>query len=102
MITHIVLLKTKKNASEADVSKLFAKIQGLKKFEPGFIAFSGGRYSSSEGLNRGFTHGFVITFTTPKARDNYLDHPEHEKVKLDALALVEGGVEGVTAFDYET
>ena len=40
-----------------------------------------GPYDSPEGLNDGFTHGFVMTFDTAASRDAYLPHPEHERVK---------------------
>jgi len=36
------------------------------------------------------------------ARDAYLPHPEHEKVKAKILDLLEGGLDGVVAFDFET
>ena len=48
------------------------------------------------------THGFCMTFPDAAARDAYLPHPEHEKVKAVVLEVLDGGLDGVVAFDYES
>ena len=58
---------------------------------------SAGPYSSPEGLNRGSTHGCLMTFADAAARNSYLTHPDHEKVKEQFLPFVEE----VVAFDFE-
>ena len=100
MITHIVLLRIRKDVAKKQVDGVFAEIAGLKSKIPGIVSYSAGPYSSDEGLQRGFTHGFCMTFQDAKARDRYLPHPEHEKVKKSVLAVLEGGLDGVLAFDY--
>jgi hypothetical protein len=60
-------------------------------------SFRAGVNSSPEGLNQGFTHGFVMAFDDATARDEYLVHPDHEKVKERFLPLVEN----VLVFDFE-
>jgi len=100
MIHHLVVLKIKKDAKPAQVTRMFAELDGLKKKIPGLLSFAGGPYSSPEGLNQGFTHGFVMTFSDGAARDGYLPHPEHEKVKERILPLLDGGLDGVVAFDF--
>lgn len=40
-----------------------------------------GPYNGNEGLNDGFTHGFLMTFESAESRDAYLPHPLHEEVK---------------------
>jgi hypothetical protein len=47
-------------------------------------------------MNDGFTHGFIMTFASPKARDEYLPHPEHERVK----AIVVPCLARVIVFDF--
>lgn len=96
-IKHIVLLNFKKGTPDAKIQTIFRDLEALKKVIPGILDFSGGPYSSHEGLNQGYTHGFVMTFDSAAARDGYLPHPEHEKVKSAILPLVDG----VVAFDYE-
>jgi hypothetical protein len=100
MIHHLVVLRIKKDAKPAQITRVFAELDGLKKKIPGILSFAGGPYSSPEGLNRGFTHGFVMTFRDSAARDGYLPHPEHEKVKERILPLLDGGLDGVVAFDF--
>lgn len=100
MITHVVLLRIRKAASKTEIERVFAELAALRTRIPGLLSFSGGAYSSPEGLHKGFTHGFVMTFADAAARDAYLPHPEHEKVKKLVLAVLDGGLDGVVAFDY--
>lgn len=55
-----------------------------------------GPYESSEGLNDGFTHGFIMTFDGPASRNAYLPHPLHEKAKQ----MVVPRLERVVVFDF--
>ena len=100
-VKHVVLMRFRTDAIPSAIDEVFADLATLKDSIPGMIDFSGGPYSSPEGLNKGFTHGFVMTFADAAARDSYLPHPEHEKVKIKIVSLLEGGIEGVVAFDWE-
>jgi hypothetical protein len=94
-IRHIVLIRF--SAAKAHrMPELYAALDGLRKVVAGFVAIEGGAYSSPEGLNQGFTHGFIMTFTDAASRDAYLNHPEHEKVKQGFLP----DLEAVIAFDF--
>ncbi len=101
MIVHLVLLKIRTDVPDDRVRDVFEAIGGLREKIDGIESFHWGPYSSHEGLNRGFTHGFSMTFTDAAARDAYLPHPEHEAVKEQVLSVLEGGIDGVLAFDYE-
>jgi len=77
-LRHIVLLKFKETATQADIYKVeqaFAKlpsqIEQIKEFEWGLN-------NSPENLNKGYTHGFLLTFDHEKDRDLYLPHPDHK------------------------
>ncbi|MBI2808917.1 MAG: Dabb family protein [Planctomycetes bacterium] len=94
-IHHIVLVKFPA-AKAHRMAELFGALDGLRKVIPGFESIEGGAYSSPEGLNQGYTHGFVMVFADAAARDVYLGHPEHEKVKQAFLP----DLEGVIAFDF--
>lgn len=96
-VHHMVLVRFKPDAPEATPTRLFAALAELKRTIPGILSYSGGPYSSPEGLNQGYTHGFLMTFESARARDVYLPHPDHEKVKSDFLPFVEA----VVAFDFE-
>jgi len=100
MIAHVVLLKIRADVPAERVERVFGALSGLRRKIPGLLSFEGGPYDSPEGLNRGYTHGFRMTFTDAAARDTYLPHPEHELVKGLVLEVLEGGLEGVLAFDY--
>ena len=95
-VHHMVLLKMKPGKAER-TRELFPALAELKRRIPGIVHFSGGAYRSPEGLNQGYTHGFLMTFTDAAARDHYLTHPDHEQVKQTFLP----DVESVIAFDYE-
>ena len=80
-VQHMVLVKFKEGTPAARVADLFAALGRLKQSVGGIVHYGGGPYSSPEGLQGGFTHGFLMTFADAAARNRYLDHPEHEQVK---------------------
>jgi len=96
-VHHLVLLKFRPDTTAGAIAELFRALADLRTSIPGIEHFCGGPYSSPEGLNQGFTHGFVMTFASPAARNAYLTHPEHDRVKVRFLP----GVESVIAFDFE-
>ena len=102
MMTHAVLLRIRREVPKKDVERIFAELAAMKPKVPGMLSFAGGPYSSSEGLNKGFTHGFVMTFRDAAARDAYLAHPAHEAVKGRVLEVLDGGIDGAVAFDFES
>jgi hypothetical protein len=95
-VYHLVLVKFPP-AKAHRMAELAIALDNLRKILPGFLSCSGGTYSSPEGLNQGYTHGFVMTFADPATRDRYLTHPDHEKIKQAFLP----DLEGVVAFDFE-
>jgi Stress responsive A/B Barrel Domain len=72
----------------------------LLKFKPGAEERFGPLMTALNGLRQrvaGFAHACLMTFTGAAARDQYLRHPDHEKVKDDFLPLLDD----VIAFDFE-
>jgi hypothetical protein len=102
MIKHVVLLKFKPSTTPQRIRDIFAGLAGLQQKIPGILDFSGGPYSSEEGLHKGFTHGFIMSFTDAAARDAYLPHPQHEIVKQMIVSELDGGINGAVAFDWES
>ncbi len=96
-VQHMVLVRFKPEVSEETIAESFRQLAELRELIPGILAFDGGPYASHEGLNQGYTHGFLMTFDSPASRDTYLPHPEHERVKNAILPHVET----VVAFDFE-
>lgn len=101
MIHHMVLLKVRADAPADTVRAVFEAIGATRDTIAGITGYSWGPYASPEGLSRGYTHGFHMSFTDAAARDAYLPHPAHELVKEQVLSILEGGVDGVCAFDFE-
>ena len=95
-IKHIVLFKFKQGIPNSQVDSLFGEIRDLQAIIPGYQEFIGGPYSSPEGLDQGYTHGFIITFANAESRDTYVFHPEHDRVKEKVFPLIDG----VVAFDF--
>ena len=96
-VKHIVLLKFKVGTTQEQIDGIFRDLEGLQDKISGIEDFLGGPYSSDEGLNQGFTHGFVMTVTDAAARDAYLAHPEHQEVKNAIIPHADQ----IVAFDFE-
>jgi quinol monooxygenase YgiN len=77
-IRHIVLFKFNADATAAVVAELSRAFAALPHLIEGVTAFEAGENNSPEGLNRGFTHAFTLTFVDAAARDHYLPHPQHQ------------------------
>jgi hypothetical protein len=78
-VRHIVVFKFKPEATPAQVDELTRAFAALKDSVPGVIAFERGVNNSPENQNMGFTHVYMLTFTSAAARDAYLVHPAHKR-----------------------
>ena len=76
-IRHVVHFKFKKDATPAQVAKVTEAFAALKKKIEAVDSLEWGTNSSPEGLDKGFTHCWIVNFKTAKDRDAYLVHPEH-------------------------
>ncbi len=101
-VKHAVVVRLKPETPEETTRALFRALDDLRHTIPGLLDFSGGSYSSPEGLNQGFTHGFVMTFADEASRDAYLTHPDHEAAKALIIPWLDGGLTGVIALDWLT
>lgn len=77
MYRHVVLFQFNEKANEKAIRSIesafrdfCAKLDFVKDFEWGIN-------SSTENLNDGFTHCFIVTFADETGRNLYLPHPEH-------------------------
>jgi hypothetical protein len=96
-VKHIVFIKFKPETSPEQIDEAFDKIMDLTETVPGIEDYVAGPNNSPEGLNKGFTHGLIITFSDVAARDAYLPHPDHERLKGEVLPLIED----LVVFDFE-
>jgi len=77
-IRHIVCFKFKEDADPSKIKKVEREFAALKSKIPGIRSLEWGINNSPEGLNKGFTHCFIVTFDNEEARTNYLPHPDHQ------------------------
>ena len=87
-VKHVVLLRFKRDMPADTLTQLFKSLDDLRQKIPSLLDVSAGTNSSPEGLAKGFTHGFVMTFADEASRDAYLPHPDHEAVKQQLIALL--------------
>lgn len=88
-VHHMVFLKFKRGITEDRLADVFAQLANLQEVIAGIEYFQAGPYSSSEGLNKGFDYGFLMTFKSVAARDAYLPHPAHLRVRDLLLTLID-------------
>ncbi len=98
MVRHFGMFQFKDGISDRQINECFSEMKGMIGKIPGLLEMEHGPYESAEGLNDGFTHGFIMTFDSAANRDAYLPHPEHERVK----GIVVPKLERATVFDFET
>jgi hypothetical protein len=99
-IKHIAFLKFKPACAAAEVAEVWRLIEALPKQIPGVLGLTWGPNLSTEGLDQGFTHSFVMVFESAAARDAYLPHPVHQAVvqkllpRLDSVIVCDHEFEG--------
>jgi hypothetical protein len=76
-IRHLVLLRFTDDTPAAERAGIEAAFAALPPQIDGIIGFEWGTNVSPEGLAKGFTHAFTVTFADAAARDAYLPHPAH-------------------------
>ena len=95
-VKHYGVFQFKEGITPAQIENCFGEMHGMVGKIPGLLDMIHGPYDSDEGLNDGFTHGFIMTFESLRARDEYLPHPEHERVKEIVIPCLER----VIVFDF--
>ena len=100
MIRHIVLCKVSPKADADEVAAVWTGLAALRGVVPGLLASHFGADVSSEGIARGYTHGFTMDFKDKAALEGYLVHPAHVRAGARLVGICEGGVEGVLVVDF--
>lgn len=76
-LKHVVFFKWHDSVSEEKIEELIGVFAALPSKIPEIQDFEYGADVSVEGLQKGFTHCFILTFASEKERDIYLPHPDH-------------------------
>ena len=101
MITHCVFIRYRAEANDGTRDDIYKALHALRPRIPGLTSIVIAANSSPEGLDKGFSEGFVVTFRDAKARDQYLADSEHAKVGAMIVAAAEGGIDGILVYDLE-
>ena len=89
MVRHFGVFQFYPHVTSAEIDETFTAMKSMVGQIPGLLDMEHGPYDSDEGLDDGFTHGFIMTFDSIESRDAYLPHPIHEKVKDLAVPRLE-------------
>lgn len=95
-LRHVVLFKFKESATEADIKSVEEAFTALPSKIPQIKGYEWGTNNSPEGLDKGFTHCFFLTFDSEEDRAIYLPHPDHKAFG----ALLGPHLEDVLVVDY--
>lgn len=88
VLRHVVLFKFKADAAPEQVKSVEEAFAAMKGKLPLIHDFEWGTDVSTENLQQGFTHCFLVTFKSEADRDAYLPHPVHKEfVKLAGTCL---------------
>jgi hypothetical protein len=78
LLRHVVLFSFKEGTPVAKVAEIERAFEALPSKIPQILHFEWGLNNSPEGLNKGFTHCFTLTFASEADRAVYLPHPDHK------------------------
>lgn len=98
VLRHVVLFKFKANTSKKDIEKVEAAFSALPSKIPQIVGYEWGINNSPEGLDKGFTHCFFLTFRSEEDRAIYLPHPDHKAFG----SILTPYLEDATVVDYWT
>lgn len=77
-LNHVVAFKFKDGTTKEQIKQVEDAFRDLKKKIKEIKGYEWGTNISPEKHDKGFTHGFILTFTSEKDRDIYLEHADHK------------------------
>jgi Stress responsive A/B Barrel Domain len=95
-IRHLVLVKFKAETAPARLQSLETAFAALASKISAVQSLEWGTNNSPEGLDKGFTHCFNLSFADEAARAAYLPHPEH----LAFVEQLKPALDDVLVLDY--
>lgn len=78
VLRHVVLFKFKDSTAQSDIKKVEDAFSALPDKIPQIKGYEWGTNNSPEGLDKGLTHCFFLTFDSEEDRAIYLPHPDHK------------------------
>jgi hypothetical protein len=102
MIRHCVFIQFKPETSKERIAELFGEIDTLKHHLDGVLAVHiGTNVSPEEGMDKGYSDGFIVDFDNANSRDTYLTDARHQAVGVQLVEAALNGVEGILVYDLE-
>ncbi len=95
-LRHVVALKYKETATEQEVQQAVEGFIDLQSKISEIEDIEWGENISKEGHSKGFTHNFIVTFSSEETRDAYLVHKEH----LTFVSKIKHLISDVFVMDY--
>jgi hypothetical protein len=77
-LQHVVSFKFKESATKEQIKEVEDAFRGLRGKIKEIKALEWGTNVSPEKHAKGFTHCWILSFSSDKDRDTYLDHPDHK------------------------
>ena len=96
MLRHVVLFGFNDDLSAEQVQEVETAFANLPKQIDVIKGYEWGTDCSPEGIQKGHTHCFFLSFESEKDRDAYLVHPAHKQFGQ----LIQGKLKAVTVVDY--
>jgi 16S rRNA C1402 N4-methylase RsmH len=95
-LQHVVAFKFKDGTGKEEIKRVEDAFRALKTKIPQVQKLAWGLNNSPEGLNKGCTHAWILTFNSEEDRNAYLVHPDHKQFG----ALVKPLLADVFVFDF--
>ena len=78
ILRHVVLFKFKENTSDEKIKEIEKAFSALPSKISQIMDYEWGINNSPEGLNKGLTHCFFLSFKNEEDRAIYLPHADHK------------------------
>ena len=78
LLRHAVFFAFNEEATPADIDEVQQAFSALPSKIDAIHDYEWGTNNSPEGLDKGFTHAFFVTFKSEADRAVYLPHPDHQ------------------------
>ena len=96
VLRHVVIFSFKSTSTAADIKLIEDAFRALPKKIKEIKDFEWGTNNSPENLAQGFTHCFLVSFSSEKDREIYLPHPDHKAF----VAVAGPHIDKVLVLDY--
>lgn len=96
-IRHVVHFKFKADAKPEQIKQITDEFAALKSKISEVESIEWGTNVSPEGLDKGFTHCWIVSFKSAKDRDAYLVHPAHKAF----VAILKPVLDDALVVDFE-